>query len=386
MTTQNDKPDKSPEVAKTQLRPSTSQWLLKAKASQDRIFPIHGEMLIGREGCDITLTSNHSSRKHAKLLIAEGVLRVEDLGSSNGTFVNDERVESSDLKPGDEVRFDTEIFIVEGPEQKAAETPADDNRTMLRPAAPEKEPAAEKKPAPKGDKKPKSGKAEQKKPEESEAEGKKAQEKKPEPDKQSEAPQEAAEAEPEEEKRGAWYERETPNMTRKVDAGDLRNQFQEGATQIVRGVQKVEMPSLIGTSGDWAGHVISLEKDATTIGRAGTDIILDEPSVSTKHAQIVRDGERWKVVDLMSANGVYVNGKKSQVSFLSPGDAVRFGRLEMRFVTDTTQVASRAAPAAGKEDLITGSGGASSKGGMWLYVAIGFIVVVAVGVYLLLSS
>lgn len=361
MTTQDEKPENSQGDAKTQLRPAAVDWMLKPKdpKQEGQAFPVRGELLIGREGCDITLTSQHSSRKHAKVLLAEGVLRVEDLGSANGTFVNEERVEVSELEPGDEVRFDTEVFLVDGPAAKkpAEEDTGDDSRTVLRPAAPDKQPEP----------------------------GKKAEaEKKVEPEKKPDAPAEP-EPEPEESDRKAWYERETPNMTRKVESGDLRDQFAEGATQIVRGVEDIEMPSLIGTSGDWSGRVISLEKEAMTIGRSGTDVVLDEPSVSTKHAQIVRDGERWKIVDLMSANGVYVNGKKTQVAFLSPGDAVRFGRLEMRFVTDTTQVSSRAAP--DQDEIITGSAGTSGKNESWLYLAIGFVVIIiAAGAYLFFAA
>jgi len=354
MTTQKDKPESAQEAAKTQLRPAANEWKLKPKdpAQKGQVFAVRGEMLIGREGCDIPLKSEHASRKHAKVTLAGDVLRLEDHGSANGTFVNEEQIEESELKPGDEVRFDTDVFVVDGPKQKAAPKPAaDDNKTVLRPAPKEKEPKKE---------------AAAKKP---------AEEKKPEP----------AEEKPEEPQRGAWYERETPHGTRKVDAGDLRDQFAQGATQIVRGVKEVEMPSLIGASGDWTGRVIKLDKETMTVGRSGTDIVLDEPSVSSKHAQIVRDGNRWKVVDLMSANGVYVNGKKTQVSFLGPGDAVRFGRLEMRFVTDTTQVESRAAPSKG-DDIIRGSAQSSGKGGAWLYLAIGFIVVVAAGAYFLLAG
>jgi pSer/pThr/pTyr-binding forkhead associated (FHA) protein len=375
MTTQKDKPESAQEAAKTQLRPAANEWKLKPKdpAQKGQVFAVRGEMLIGREGCDIPLKSEHASRKHAKVTLAGDVLRLEDLGSANGTFVNEEQIKESELKPGDEVRFDTDVFVVDGPKQKAAPKPAaDDNKTVLRPALKEKEPkkeAAAKKPA------------EEKKP-------KPAEEKKPEPAEEKPAAEKAtppAEEKPEEPQRGAWYERETPHGTRKVDAGDLRDQFAQGATQIVRGVKEVEMPSLIGASGDWTGRVIKLDKETMTVGRSGTDIVLDEPSVSSKHAQIVRDGNRWKVVDLMSANGVYVNGKKTQVSFLGPGDAVRFGRLEMRFVTDTTQVESRAAPSKG-DDIIRGSAQSSGKGGAWLYLAIGFIVVVAAGAYFLLAG
>lgn len=344
MTTKEDKPESAQDAGKTQLRPapSTGEWKLKTKGpdQKEQVFTVQGEMLIGREGCDIPLHSEHASRKHAKVTIAGDILKVEDLGSSNGTFVNDKKVTESDLKPGDEVRFDADVFVVDGPGQKAGQPADDDKKTALRPAPPEKEPEKE--------------------------------------------PDTAGEAGSEESKRGAWYERETPHGTRKVDAGDLRDQFTQGATQIVRGVKEVEMPSLIGASGDWSGRVIKLDKETMTVGRSGTDIVLDEPSVSTKHAQIVRDANRWKVVDLMSANGVYVNGKKTQVSFLSQGDAVRFGRLEMRFVTDSTKVESRSAP--GADDVITGSAQSSGKGGAWLYLAIGFIVVVAAGAYFILAG
>src|SRR5262249_26789675 len=45
---------------------------------------------------------------------------VEDLGSANGTFVNDQRVHTPTLlKPGDEVRFDTVRFLLVSPAQEA---------------------------------------------------------------------------------------------------------------------------------------------------------------------------------------------------------------------------------------------------------------------------
>jgi hypothetical protein len=207
-------------------------------------------------------------------------------------------------------------------------------------------------------------------------------------------PQAAADQEPasdaaasdgaEEKKGGAWYEKETPNMTAKVDVGDLKEQFADGATQIVRGIKDIEMPSLVGTTGEWAGKVFSLTGEAVTIGRVGANIVFDEPSVSTKHAQIVKQREGWKIVDLMSTSGTYVNGKKTQASFLTSGDALRFGRVELRFVIDSTDVSSRASPEA--DQLITGSGQpASGKVPAWLYVTIGFVAVLGIGAYVLFS-
>ena len=54
------------------------------------------------------------SRKHAKLTFADGVWRIEDLGSSNGTFVlrsDFEKVDSAELADGDEVAFGNARFV-----------------------------------------------------------------------------------------------------------------------------------------------------------------------------------------------------------------------------------------------------------------------------------
>lgn len=54
------------------------------------------------------------SRKHARFVCEEGVWRVEDLGSSNGTFVlrsDFEKVDSAELSDGDEVAFGNARFV-----------------------------------------------------------------------------------------------------------------------------------------------------------------------------------------------------------------------------------------------------------------------------------
>jgi hypothetical protein len=59
--------------------------------------------IIGRsEKCDIVVSSSHVSRRHARIFLTpEGRWFVEDLGSSNGTFVNGERVESHPISLAD---------------------------------------------------------------------------------------------------------------------------------------------------------------------------------------------------------------------------------------------------------------------------------------------
>lgn len=56
-------------------------------------FPISGELTIGRAaGCTITLDDTFSSQMHARLYQRDSALYVEDLGSTNGTWLNREKV------------------------------------------------------------------------------------------------------------------------------------------------------------------------------------------------------------------------------------------------------------------------------------------------------
>ena len=78
-----------------------------------------GENLIGREGADVLLTHNSISRKHAKITIADGKSYIEDLGSTNGTYVNGNRInqgEKPELVDGCELVFGSSTFKYDAPE------------------------------------------------------------------------------------------------------------------------------------------------------------------------------------------------------------------------------------------------------------------------------
>lgn len=67
----------------------------------------HAAVVGRREGCDIVIRDPNVSREHLRIeRTAEGTL-VVDLGSTNGTFVNDERVSRRLLRPGDRIRIGT---------------------------------------------------------------------------------------------------------------------------------------------------------------------------------------------------------------------------------------------------------------------------------------
>jgi pSer/pThr/pTyr-binding forkhead associated (FHA) protein len=72
------------------------------------------ETILGREkGCKIRIPSNAISRQHCRLGVKNDMVVVEDLGSSNGTYVNEQRIsEMCYLKPGDVLRVGPFRFLV----------------------------------------------------------------------------------------------------------------------------------------------------------------------------------------------------------------------------------------------------------------------------------
>jgi len=77
-------------------------WLASAGAP---ILLVSGENVLGREGASVVLDSPTVSRRHARVIVEGTQATVEDLGSKNGTFVNNETVTAPQpLKDGDQIR------------------------------------------------------------------------------------------------------------------------------------------------------------------------------------------------------------------------------------------------------------------------------------------
>jgi pSer/pThr/pTyr-binding forkhead associated (FHA) protein len=77
----------------------------------------------------------------------------------------------------------------------------------------------------------------------------------------------------------------------------------------------------------------TIAREWTRIGRSlAADIRFDDPTVSRRHALIVRQPDGLRVLDDRSLNGVFVNGERVEWSTLADGDEIVIGRHHLHFV------------------------------------------------------
>jgi pSer/pThr/pTyr-binding forkhead associated (FHA) protein len=104
----------SPAPQATQMQGQGSQLVAIAGPLTGQRYAVGGLMEAGREAPGITLGFDTSaSRKHASFSPSPVGIMVNDLGSTNGTFVNDQRVQAAVLNKGDLVRIGVTTFRVE---------------------------------------------------------------------------------------------------------------------------------------------------------------------------------------------------------------------------------------------------------------------------------
>ena len=261
-----------------------------------RAIALSGTLTVGRSAdCAVVLTEGHPSRQHAEISVTDDGVWVTDMGSANGTFVNDRPVvERTQLRSGDRIRFDIEEFqfLLAGDDQDD-----DDQATVFR----GDEDAAK-------------------------------------PDHETVVPHGSGERRP-----GSWADPDARDEqgTRVLDTGELAQHLDaerdaEGIGEDAAAPVALAAPYLQVSSGMAAGTRLKLGPgQQTSMWEVGSeperDIVLTDDGVSGFHAKIVNEGARWKIIDQMSANGTYVNERKSNISYMASGDRVRFGPVECVF-------------------------------------------------------
>lgn len=326
---------------------------------------VTGEMVVGRsEDCDLRVQDGHPSRRHARLTVDADGLWLEDLGSANGTLVNDRMIEMPTLlQQGDRVAFDLSTFVVEAPGAgrddatvvRRGEPEVDPNATVVR-SAPTEKPAQPEPPE----------KAEPAKPE-----ADTPAEPEPQPEPAPEPPKPAASSPPPAAVPRSWADPNyQPEGTRVLTPEELKA-MAAGTPADAGDAPAVSGPHLRVINGNSAGTVLSFAGDDQewSIGtEEGRDLQLGDDGISAFHAKISADKGRWRIIDQMSANGTFVNGDKATVSYLKDGDRIRFAQVECEFRLP-----------AGKSRKSAPAGRPKSAGGnrTWIIVAVAAAVTIA---------
>ena len=345
----------------------TAEFSATLLAQDGTEHALAGEMRVGRtDDCAITLADPRVSRNHAVLRVEDTRVLLEDMGSANGTLVNGLRlVGSVELKHGDDIQFDKYKFrlVVAGLAPAAADgeatvvAPLGDDATVVTPLAPEAAGApSQAAPAPEP----------------------------PQPKPAAVSP----------DLPGSWTEGGTGEHTQFLSMDSVA---ETAALEVERAS---ELPHLIVVRDGAAADVMELEPggsddpDVWEIGREDScEIVLDEPSVSARHAQLIHQGGRWRLVNLVSANGIFVNGEKRLTAYLGDGDQIRLGNVNLVFRGSVNAPASVSAASKGGKKAAAGSspaspakGGAKAKGSKLplIVAAVGVIAAAAGAAFFLL--
>jgi predicted nucleic acid-binding Zn-ribbon protein len=121
-----------------------------------------------------------------------------------------------------------------------------------------------------------------------------------------------------------------PDTDREAWLGEVRERMQEPGEYIVYEENGEPM-------------VVALTREWTRVGRSlAADVRFDDPTVSRRHALIVRQPDGVRVLDDRSLNGVFVNGERIEWRVLKDGDEIVVGRYRLGFLSVTAEQAGQA--------------------------------------------
>ena len=102
------------------------------------------------------------------------------------------------------------------------------------------------------------------------------------------------------------------------------------------------MPRLIVNPGTPQQWEIQLQSGLNTFGRGpDNQCVIDHPSVSTAHCQIVVEDGSVRLKDLGSTNGTFINGQQITEATLKPSQILRLGQVEVRLESDQASSAQK---------------------------------------------
>jgi len=140
------------------------------------------------------------------------------------------------------------------------------------------------------------------------------------------------------------------DQTSQEDTGDITSRFRAdvldaldaSAADAAVGVGEVDgLPSgsalVVVKRGPNAGSRFLPDQPVTSAGRhPGSDIFLDDITVSRRHAEFRRENGQFRIVDTGSLNGTYVNRNLVQSAVLANGDEIQIGKFRLVFLIRPT--------------------------------------------------
>jgi pSer/pThr/pTyr-binding forkhead associated (FHA) protein len=113
------------------------RWYLQVQSGEHegRKFHVNGSMTFGRSvKCELSFSDMALSRRHCEFFLRDDVLELKDLASANGVLVNQRRVSTAQLKPGDEIQMGSVTLLVIGPKPQQPQAVDEDATVFMRAA------------------------------------------------------------------------------------------------------------------------------------------------------------------------------------------------------------------------------------------------------------
>ena len=110
---------------------------------------------------------------------------------------------------------------------------------------------------------------------------------------------------------------------------------------------------LVVQNGPGIGTEYAIEKNEVILGRdAGNDIVINDPEISRRHLRLTLDGNTYRIEDLGSTNGTFINGQRLAAPFvLRPNEVITLGeKVVLRFASMADSNATVIAPRHGGSD------------------------------------
>ncbi|WP_044871515.1 FHA domain-containing protein [Pseudomonas sp. LFM046] len=114
---------------------TAARWFLQVIKGEHegQKYHVTGSMTFGRSvKCELCFSDQELSRRHCEFFLKDDVLEVKDLASANGMYVNQQKVSTAVLQPGDQIRMGSVTLLVIGPKVVAPQS-VDEDATLFMP-------------------------------------------------------------------------------------------------------------------------------------------------------------------------------------------------------------------------------------------------------------